>query len=118
MQQIPWRPFGGGMVMISPRTSSCCVPSDGSGNCMNSSAVSSFFRVAVDMAPPGSSCVPIISQSSDLDPGPLLRRLQHRVADIGRPQRVAEIRHGRLAAVESVDEVGDLVDKAVLVADL
>src|SRR5688572_21403599 len=51
-------------------------------------------------------------------PLPALRRVQHGVADALRLQRVAKRRARRLAVGDRLEEIGDLMDERVLVADL
>src|SRR4051812_22796796 len=47
-----------------------------------------------------------------------LRAVEDRVADVLRLERVAERRRAGFALRERLEEVGDVVDEAVLVADL
>src|SRR5262249_4942954 len=53
-----------------------------------------------------------------LHPFLLPGRLQDGITDILRPQRIAEVRHGRLAFRHPVKEIGHLVDETVLIPDL
>src|SRR5947209_2028345 len=54
----------------------------------------------------------------DLDPLVRLRRIENRVQHQLRLIRVTEVRPGALTLTDRVQEVGDLMDEAVLVADL